>query len=102
MPLPGTAANAPTSIYEDVAEGFEKAGRAAYSVIPQPIKEAFSASPTSPKLGSNQNLGVSPQSGRRSSVTALFDSAKSQTSKLLGEAQGTLQNTQSESHPSRK
>ncbi|WWC91545.1 uncharacterized protein L201_006491 [Kwoniella dendrophila CBS 6074] len=94
VPLPGTAANAPTSIYEDVAEGLEKAGRAAYSVIPQPIKEAFSTSPTSPKLGSSSTLGVSPPSGRRSSVTALFDQAKSQTSKLLGDAQGTLQNTQ--------
>ncbi|WWC64400.1 uncharacterized protein I303_107010 [Kwoniella dejecticola CBS 10117] len=100
VPLPGTAPNAPTSIYEDVAEGLEKAGRAAFAVIPSPIKDALSGSPTSPKASTSPKapssplLGVSPPQGRRSSVTALFDQAKVQASKLVEEAQGTLQNTQ--------
>nr|XP_019010153.1 uncharacterized protein I206_04621 [Kwoniella pini CBS 10737]OCF48934.1 hypothetical protein I206_04621 [Kwoniella pini CBS 10737] len=106
VPFPGTGPDAPTSIYNDVAEGLEKAGRAAFAVIPSPIKDALSGSPsspkastvpqasTSPKAPSSPLLGVSPPQGRRSSVTALFDQAKVQASKLVEEAQGTLQNTQ--------
>ncbi|WVW85977.1 hypothetical protein I302_108015 [Kwoniella bestiolae CBS 10118] len=93
-PLPGTGPNAPTSIYNDIAEGLDSVGRAAYNVIPTPIKDAFSASPSSPKSPASAQLGVSPPQGRRSSVTALFDQAKNQASRLVGEAQGTLQNTQ--------
>ncbi|OCF61105.1 hypothetical protein L486_00749 [Kwoniella mangroviensis CBS 10435] len=93
VPLPGTAPNAPTSLYHDIAEGLDSVGRAAFNVIPTPIKDAFSASPTSPKSSSAQ-LGVSTPQGRRSSVTALFDQAKDKASRLVEDAQGTLQNTQ--------
>ncbi|WRT70391.1 uncharacterized protein IL334_007389 [Kwoniella shivajii] len=101
VPFPGTTPYAPSSIYEDVADGLDKVGRAAFAVIPSPIKDAFSTSPASPKLSpttstttSTTQLGVSPPSDRRSSITALFDVAKERANKVVGDVQGTLQNTQ--------
>lgn len=81
-PLPGSGPNAPTSLYEDVAEGLGKMGHAAFSVIPSPIKDALHG-PGSPK-------------GRRSSATSLIDQAKAQASKVAEGLQGTIQNTQRE------
>ncbi|WVF73149.1 hypothetical protein IAT40_007968 [Kwoniella sp. CBS 6097] len=115
VPFPGTAPNAPTSIYEDVAEGLGKVGQAAFAVIPSPIKEAFSTQPTSPTQGTSPkapssprfNVAASPPIGtnppearrtsgeaRRSSVTALFDQAKLSATKVASDVTGTLQNTQ--------
>ncbi|WVQ84892.1 hypothetical protein IAT38_007055 [Cryptococcus sp. DSM 104549] len=84
IPLAGSGPNAPTSLYDDVAEGLGKVGQAAFAAIPSPIKERFSSSPTSP----------SSVTGRRSSATALFDQAKVQASKLGSDLQGTIANTQ--------
>ncbi|OCF32178.1 hypothetical protein I316_06092 [Kwoniella heveanensis BCC8398] len=115
VPFPGTAPNAPTSIYEDVAEGLGKVGQAAFAAIPSPIKEAFSTQPTSPTQSTSPkapssprfNVAASPPIGtsppearrtsgeaRRSSVTALFDQAKLQATKVASDVTGTLQNTQ--------
>ncbi|WVR00324.1 hypothetical protein IAU59_007467 [Kwoniella sp. CBS 9459] len=119
VPFPGTATNAPTSIYEDVTEGLGKVGQAAFAAIPSPIKEAFSTQPTSPTQGTaagaspkspssprfnvagSPPIGTSPPEarrtsgeGRRSSVTALFDQAKLQATKVASDVTGTLQNTQ--------
>ncbi|WVR07823.1 hypothetical protein IAU60_004866 [Kwoniella sp. DSM 27419] len=105
VPVPGSAPNAPTSIYEDVAEGLDKVGRAAFAVIPTPIKEALSErsprSPTSPRLSfsgtqTSPKLGTSPTAsdGRRSSVTAIFDQARLQASHVASQVTETLQSTQ--------
>ncbi|WWD19494.1 hypothetical protein CI109_103955 [Kwoniella shandongensis] len=106
-PFPGSGPNAPTSLYEDVAEGLDKVGRAAYASIPSPIKDAFSSNPSSPvattkskPIATNAQAPRSPTlsagspSGRRASAAAIFDQAKEQANKVLADVQGTLQNTQ--------
>ncbi|ODO10303.1 hypothetical protein I350_02532 [Cryptococcus amylolentus CBS 6273] len=82
IPLPGTSANAPTTLYEDVAEGLGKVGQAAFSVIPSPIKEAF-----------HQEATGAPRKAR-ASATSIIDQARVQATKLSGNLQGTLESTQ--------
>jgi len=90
--LPGSGPNAPASVYEDVAHGLEKVGLAAYSIIPQSIKEVISpnvpnpSSPTTTRTtGATTGAPASPKAG------SLFESAKAQTNSLLTQAQQTVQ-----------
>ncbi|TYJ53712.1 hypothetical protein B9479_005679 [Cryptococcus floricola] len=103
IPLPGTSANAPTTLYEDVTEGLGKVGQAAFAVIPSPIKEAFHQEATgAPRkvsdasLTSSRSLEASPTNttGRRASATSIIDQARVQATKLSGNLQGTLESTQ--------
>ncbi|ODO05455.1 hypothetical protein L198_02148 [Cryptococcus wingfieldii CBS 7118] len=82
IPLPGTSANAPTTLYEDVAEGLGKVGQAAFAVIPSPIKEAFHQE----AMGAPRRV--------RASATSIIDQARVQATKLSGNLQGTLESTQ--------
>ncbi|WVQ72977.1 hypothetical protein IAR50_002540 [Cryptococcus sp. DSM 104548] len=103
IPLPGTSANAPTTLYHDVAEGLGKVGQAAFSVIPSPIKEAFHQEAIgAPRKGSDasatstRGLEASPTNatGRRASATAIIDQARAQATRLSADLQDTLTSTQ--------
>ncbi|KAL7418283.1 hypothetical protein Q5752_006739 [Cryptotrichosporon argae] len=46
VPPPGTAADAPSTIYEDVASALNKVGETAYKIIPGQVKDVLSSHPT--------------------------------------------------------
>ncbi|KAK8853082.1 hypothetical protein IAR55_003783 [Kwoniella newhampshirensis] len=102
--FPGSGPDAPTSLYEDVAQGLDKVGRAAFASIPSPIKDAFSSSstdttksvptPANAPAPRSPTLSAGSPGGRRASAAAIFDQAKEQANKVLADVQGTLQNTQ--------
>nr|ODO00480.1 hypothetical protein L204_02474 [Cryptococcus depauperatus CBS 7855] len=82
IPLPGSGPGAPTTLYEDVAEGLGIVGQAAFAAIPSPIKERIHA------------INDNEKTERRLSATALLGGVKAQTGKITSNITDTIQDTQ--------
>lgn len=89
VPAPGTGPNATSSIYDDVAEGLNKVGHAAYAAIPEPIKDALSTHQTH-VAGSTTGTSTT---GVHGGAAGLLDQAKIQVQNVVAQVEEKLGST---------